>query len=213
MNEFLLPEQLCSQAEATLFRWLAPHPEWREAEHDGGPEDWDRMVGSTYYELPGVAVLIDPLLPAQGRERFLSWLDERVGGRTVSVLTTIRWHSRDRETLAARYRRAGGPAWNAVPRGVSPKPLRGAGETVYWLPAAQTLVAGDRLLGDERDGGLRLCPDSWLEDVTVDRLGLARLLRPLLELPVERVLVSHGEPVLRDGRAALARAIRAVEGG
>jgi hypothetical protein len=36
-------------------------------------------------------------------------------------------------------------------------------------------------------------------------------MRPLLELPVERLLVSHGEPVLRDGRAELAHAIRAAE--
>ena len=43
--------------------------------------------------------------------------------------------------------------------------------------------------------------------MSVDRAGLARLMRPLLELPIERVLVSHGEPVLRDGRAALARAL------
>jgi hypothetical protein len=33
-------------------------------------------------------------------------------------------------------------------------------------------------------------------------------LRPLLDLPVEMVLVSHGEPVLRDGRNALARALK-----
>jgi hypothetical protein len=32
-------------------------------------------------------------------------------------------------------------------------------------------------------------------------------MRPLLELPIERVLVSHGEPVLRGGHAALARAL------
>jgi hypothetical protein len=38
---------------------------------------------------------------------------------------------------------------------------------------------------------------------------LRALLLPLLDLPVERVLVSHGEPVLHDGRAALARALRA----
>jgi hypothetical protein len=52
-----------------------------------------------------------------------------------------------------------------------------------------------------------LCPQSWLEDVQVNRPGLADLLAPLLELPIERVLVSHGEPVLHDGRAALAHAI------
>jgi hypothetical protein len=32
-------------------------------------------------------------------------------------------------------------------------------------------------------------------------------LRPLLELPVELVLVSHGEPVLADGQRALATAL------
>jgi hypothetical protein len=29
----------------------------------------------------------------------------------------------------------------------------------------------------------------------------------LLDLPVELVLVSHGEPVLKDGRAAIERAL------
>ena len=32
---------------------------------------------------------------------------------------------------------------------------------------------------------------------------LRRALEPLLELPVERVLASHGEPVLADGGAAI----------
>ena len=37
--------------------------------------------------------------------------------------------------------------------------------------------------------------------------GVAQLMLSLLDLPIERVLVSHGEPVLHDGRAALAQAI------
>jgi hypothetical protein len=37
--------------------------------------------------------------------------------------------------------------------------------------------------------------------------SLAALLRPLLELEIERVLVSHGEPVLSDGRRALEAAL------
>ena len=40
-----------------------------------------------------------------------------------------------------------------------------------------------------------------------------QLLRPLVQLPIERVLVSHGEPVLRDGRAALVRAIAEAKAG
>jgi len=81
---------------------------------------------------------------------------------------------------------------------------------MFWLPGAAALIAGDRLLGGGEGvplGRLRLCPESWLEGTQVDRAGLALLLRPLLELQIERVLVSHGEPVLHDGRAELARAI------
>jgi hypothetical protein len=188
-----------------LVRWTAPNPDWQPAPA-GSAGDWGPIVGSVLYEQPHVVALIDPLLPTEGREGFLRWLDGRVAGRAVTILTTIRWHRRDREELADRYRPNTTRAWNAVPAGVTPKPLRGAGETMYWLPAVATLVAGDRLIVT-KEAGLQLCPQSWLEDVHVNRPGLADLLAPLLELSIERVLVSHGEPVLHDGRAALARAI------
>jgi hypothetical protein len=168
------------------------------------------MVGSVLYEPPGTVVLIDPLLPSTERAEFLAWLDERVGGRPVSILTTIRWHRRDRKELAERYRANTTRAWNMVPAGVKRRPLRGGGETFFWLPAVAALVAGDGLIGAD-GGGLRLCPQSWLEDVRANRVELAALMRPLLGLPIERVLVSHGEPVLRDGHSALARAIGEAE--
>jgi glyoxylase-like metal-dependent hydrolase (beta-lactamase superfamily II) len=83
-----------------------------------------------------------------------------------------------------------------------------AGETMLWLPGPRALVPGDRLLGDDR-GGLRMCPSGWLRylqpGLTEDELREA--LRPLLDLPIELVLVSHGEPVLEDGRAAVERAL------
>jgi hypothetical protein len=199
------PDSPAVEIAPGLLRWTAPHPHWQPAPA-GSAEDWGPIVGSVLYEQPDVVTLIDPLLPTDGREGFLRWLDGRVAGRSVSILTTIRWHRRDREELAERYSANTTRAWNAVPAGVTPRPLRGAGETMYWLPAAATLVAGDRLIVTE-DAGLQLCPQSWLEDVHVNRPGLADLLAPLLELPIERVLVSHGGPVLHDGRAALARAI------
>jgi hypothetical protein len=59
------------------------------------------------------------------------------------------------------------------------------------------------LLGDEK-GGVRLCPESWLPS-GVKHPKVRAALRPLLELPIERILVSHGEPVLTGGRRALAR--------
>jgi hypothetical protein len=203
-----------TELAAGLYRWTAPHPAWRPGAAPGSPDDWPKLVGSVLYEPGEGAVLIDPLLPPPGeqRELLLGWLDERLEGRPVSILTTIRHHRRDRDLLAARYAGRSGRAWNAVPPGVEPKPLRGAGETDYWLPGAGALVFGDRLLGDGR-GGAMLCPESWLREVSVDRAGLAHQMRPLIELPVELLLVSHGEPVLRDGRAALARAIREVGEG
>jgi hypothetical protein len=189
-----------------LLRWTAAHPDWDPDAARGTPGDWEQLVGSVLYEQPDVATLIDPLIPREQRDGFLRWLDERIAGRPVSILTTIHWHRRDRDELAERYRAQTGRAWNAVPAGVKPRPLRGAGETLFWLPDVATLVAGDRLIAPA-DAGLRLCPQSWLQDVHVNRPGLADLLAPLLELPIERVLVSHGEPVLHDGRAALAHAI------
>jgi hypothetical protein len=81
-----------------------------------------------------------------------------------------------------------------------------AAEVVYWLPDQRALVVGDVLLGAgakprATDDPLRLCPEGWLGKQTHDDLRSS--LQPVLELPVERVLVSHGRPVLHDGAAAL----------
>lgn len=196
---------------AGLVRWSAPHPDWKSDAEPGSSSDWEQMVGSVLYETPaGVVVLIDPLLPMLERGLFLHWLDEHVEGRPVSILTTIQWHRRDREELAERYRENTTRAWNYLPPGVEQRPLYRAGETLFWLPAVATLVAGDRLIGDGA-GGVQVCPQSWLTEVPANRAEVARLLRELLVLPIERVLVSHGEPVLRQGHAALGRAIAEAE--
>ena len=84
-------------------------------------------------------------------------------------------------------------------------------EVVCWLPEHRAVVAGDVLLGAGAKPRatrepLRLCPEGWLGNATHE--DLRETLRPLLELPVERVLVSHGEPVLRGGRRALERVLR-----
>ena len=65
----------------------------------------------------------------------------------------------------------------------------------------------DWVIAAARDTGaaLRLCPERWLGKATHD--DLRESLAPLLDLPVTRVLVSHGEPVLRDGAAAIRAAL------
>jgi len=183
-----------------LWRWTVRHPEWEADAEPDSPADWPPDVGCVAYETAGSVVLIDPLVVD-------SWtpLDELVAGRTVSVLKTIGWHRRSSDEAIARY-----SASTAVPAGVEAIELPEAGETIFWLPAPRALVPGDRIIGTD-GGGLRLCPESWLRYLP-SGIGLEELrvqLRPLLALPVERVLVSHGEPVLERGHDALVEALAA----
>jgi len=108
--------------------------------------------------------------------------------------------------VVQRYGASSSRVKRSLPAGVESIVLRGARETMFWLPEHRTLVPGDRILGAP-DGGLTLCPESWLYWVRVDRDELRTLLQPLLELPIERVLVSHGNPVLSGGAAALRRCL------
>lgn len=129
-------------------------------------------------------------------------------GRPVRVLTTIGFHRRSRDEVVRRFDATTSRAKASLPEGVETVTIRRAGETMVWLPGPRALVPGDRLLGDGA-GGVRMCPPEWLRyldpGLTYDELRDA--LRPLLELPIEMVLVSHGEPVVRDGHAAVERAL------
>ena len=187
-----------------LYRWTARHPAWEAGAEPGSPGDWPAEVGCAAYAAPEALVLVDPLVA--GWEA-LDALVER-HGKPVAVLTTMRFHGRSRAEVAERYGATLVSHRDEPPEGVRRIPVERADESMVWLEAAGALVPGDRLLGDGA-GGLRMCPESWLgylpDPPALDVLREA--LRPLLELPVERVLVSHGEPVLRDGRAALRAAL------
>ncbi|HEX8120091.1 MAG TPA: hypothetical protein VF549_02390 [Solirubrobacteraceae bacterium] len=185
-----------------LWRWTAKHPAWNPGGEPGGVDDWPEDVGCVAYAAPRALVLVDPLVPEPA---FLDDLDALVEERDlpVSILQTVRFHSRSRDELERRYADRLAPEPGP---GVEPVPIAGAGETMVWLSEPRALVPGDRLLGDGA-GGLRMSPDSWMRYLGLDQAGLAESLRPLLDLPVEHVIVSHGEPVLGDGRAVIARAI------
>jgi glyoxylase-like metal-dependent hydrolase (beta-lactamase superfamily II) len=182
-----------------LWRWSGLHPDWTPDE--GGPEGWEQEVGCVYYEAPEAVVLVDPLVPLEDEERFWRALDrdvERVA-KPVRILLTVSWHGRSTEAIATRY---GAATDGPLPSGVEGHAAPAGEETVYWLPEHAALVFGDVVLG--ADGGVRLCPETWLDGTLAQ---LEAELRPLLDLPVERLLVSHGEPVLEGGHAALARAL------
>jgi hypothetical protein len=131
------------------------------------------------------------------------------------VLITVYWHGRSTRDLSAKRvwasTRSATPlrnrgigvtdvfrAGDELPAGIRAFQTARSAEVMYWLPDQRALVVGDMLLGSP----LRLCPERWLGKQTHDDLRAS--LRPVLELPLERVLVSHGEPVLEDGGTALA---------
>lgn len=199
-----------------LWRWTGYHEEWKQD------------VGCVFYETEDGVVLIDPLVPPEEPARFLNALDREVAGQPVHVLVTIFWHTRSAAALVQRYgarvwapstsraavaRRAGVVTdtfrpGDELPGGVQAYRTARRTEVVYWIPAQASLVPGDVLLGDEQ-AGVRMCPESWLPDGTKHG-HLAASLTPLLDLPIRRILVSHGEPVLRDAQAALATALGAA---
>jgi glyoxylase-like metal-dependent hydrolase (beta-lactamase superfamily II) len=183
-----------------LRRWTAWHDEWQQD------------VGSLAVDTEDGLVLIDPLDPPRGL------------GRPAHVLLTCHWHARstrmgevwaheravkllaNRGVEVSRPFAPGDPLPGRIQAFGTPRP----GEVVYWLPRQRALAVGDVLLGagaKPRDTGapLRLCPERWLGKASHDDLREA--LAPLLDLRLSRVLVSHGEPVLRRGRAALADAL------
>jgi len=184
-----------------LRYWTAPHPSWEPGAEPESEGDWPEQVGCVLFEAPDAVVFIDPLVP----DSLWPDLDERVAGRRVVVLTTIRWHGRSRDAVLERYGGTEGP----MPAGVEPIPVEGFGETLYWLPEPRALVAGDHLIGDG-EGGARMCPSRWLDEMpeTGGLEDLRAALSPLLELPVEHLLLSHWEPVIGGGRDALAAALR-----
>jgi glyoxylase-like metal-dependent hydrolase (beta-lactamase superfamily II) len=193
-----------------LFRWTSIHPEADPEAAPESPGDWGPYVGSVAYAAPNATVLVDPLVPAD-RPKLQAELDALVAkhGQPVVIVTTLQFHRRSRDELADRYKASTSRARKNLPRDVETVVIQSAGETMFWLPKARALIPGDRLLGDDQTGGVRLCPDSWLRYLPsgMKQAGLRESLRPLLDLPVELVLVSHGEPVLENGREAIAAAL------
>jgi hypothetical protein len=187
-----------------LHRWTAPHPDYEPDPEPDSPADWPEQVGCVAYEAPDTLVLIDPLVP----DELWPAVDRLAEGRRVAVLTTIGFHRRSRDVVAERYGATTSRSKKTLPKGVETITIARAGETMVWIPEHAALVPGDRILGG-RDGGLRVCPESWLRYLPsgITRDELREALRPLLELPIELVLVSHGEAVLSGGRDALARAL------
>jgi glyoxylase-like metal-dependent hydrolase (beta-lactamase superfamily II) len=193
------------ELQTGVWHWEAPHPEWTT------PDDWDHQAVSSYAIDDGERLLLfDPLaVPNQ--------IEELAGGRETAIVLTSPWHQRDAVGLAERL---GAPIY-VPPPDREPDPIRGniftAGErlpvgvdafagreepydVVLYVESRRAVVAGDTLV--DRGHGLEILVD-WLPE-GVTREQVAEGLRPLLDLPVEIVLATHGGPT---DRTALERAL------
>ncbi len=213
------------QIRPRLWRWTATHPDWSPDE--GGPDGWEPEVSSHALVEEDALVLIDPLVPDDDEDRFWRALDGDVEhhGAPQIVLTGY-WHARSSQTIFDRYPDA--RVWvpeaaaeralewveptdtfapgDRLPGGVESKKTEYTTEVLLWIPSQRALAAGDVLLGTP-EGGVRVCPDSWLAK-GVSPVALREQLRALLlDLPIELVLLAHGTPVREDAHAQLEAAL------
>ena len=194
-----------------LWTWTAAHPDWKEDE--GGPEGWGPEVRSYAYDSGGCLALIDPLEPP-------SLVEGLVESQDVAVLLTMYMHKRSAAQCVERFGASvyapnerleripfaahGYDVGDELPGGVVAQAGGYPFEMVLWIPAHGAIVAADVLIGGE--SGLRVHPDAWLAPGHTHE-GVREALRPLLELPIELILLTHGDPVLEDGREALRAAL------
>jgi glyoxylase-like metal-dependent hydrolase (beta-lactamase superfamily II) len=182
-----------------LWYWTAIHPTW-----------YDNEVGSYAWDAGSSVVLLDPLSPP-------TLVDELVSGKEVATVLTCDWHDRSAPELVERlgspvHAPAGGDGGldaelfepgAPLPGGIQAYRATHPGETALWIGELNAIVVGDALI--TKDGAL-IIPPTWLpENDTV--AAVQQRLAPLLDLPVELVLTTHGEPVRESGGEALRKAL------
>jgi hypothetical protein len=192
-----------------LWIWRAEHPGWKP------DADWQPVVTSTYVESGGERLVLDPLAPPSDAVEVWKRLDDRPPTVAVVLLPD---HVRDVDLFVRRYgARPFGPMFffpDDVPR-TKLEPIRfddklpgglvalydgrGRLETPLWLPEQRVIVFGDALT--ERSGELRV----W--DSPSHEKRVLPALRALLELPFEKVIISHCDREPVHARAAFERAL------
>ena len=192
------------EVQTGLWHWEATHPDWKPG------EDWGPAVSSYAIDDGERLLLFDPLaLPGL--------VDGLAAVRETAIVLTSPWHARDGRSLAERL---GVPLYVPPPDEGDPNPVEGrvfrAGDRlpvgveafpgmepndlVLWVESRKALVVGDTLI--DRGRGLEFPADWANKGVPPEQIVAA--LRPLLALPVELVLPTHGAPA---DRAALERAL------
>ena len=212
-----------------LWHWEAPHAQWRSSE-PWGPEvssyaidDGERLLLFDPLAVPtkieelatdreGAIVLTNPWHERDSRD-----LVERLGLPVYTPLPDTAEYLMEKWGLTAEQVGDGSPdvvwllkqgigearpyaAGDQLDVGVEAFPGQKPNDMVLWSESRRTVIAGDTLV--DFGNGLEINP-RWLgPDMT--REQVVEGLRPLLDLPVEHMLATHGVPF---ERADLERAL------
>jgi glyoxylase-like metal-dependent hydrolase (beta-lactamase superfamily II) len=185
-----------------LFDPIAPPSEIVELAADRDPvivltAPWHERDTRSLVEQLGAPVFVPPPDTREDLMRKYGVTAEEAAGGSPDVAWLLAGDAGEAHLCAAGDR---------LPVGVEAFPGRLPNDLVLWIENRRALVVGDTLI--DFGHGLEISPE-WLPEVFwlprgVTREQIAEALRPLLELPVEHVLATHGGPT---DRAALERAL------
>ena len=207
------------------WHWQAPHPEWTPEER------WPRDVSSYAVDDGERLLLIDPLavpeplldlaarrqpvivLTQPWHDRDARTLATRLGAPVYTPPADTAQDFIDKFHVTAEQAGSGSTdldwlrrgeaeahwvaAGDELPIGVKAYLGREHNDLELWIEGQRALVLGDTVVDFGRGLGL----NEWLKG-GVSHDEVRRRLRPLLDLPIEVVLPTHGEPT---DRAALER--------
>ncbi len=214
-----------------LWHWQAPHPGWRDSEpwdpnvSSYAIVDDERLL---LFDPLGVPSEIEALaaeratvivLTAPWHERDAENLVARLGAPVYTTQPDSAQFLMDTYGITAEQAGDGSPdvVWllregkgeahvyapgDRLPFGADVFAGHKVNDTVLWIDSHRTVISGDTLV--DFGQGLEI-NERWLPP-GVTREEIAAGLRPLLDLPVEHVLATHGGPF---DRAALERALSA----
>jgi glyoxylase-like metal-dependent hydrolase (beta-lactamase superfamily II) len=212
-----------------LWHWEAPHPDWSPSEPwtenvssyaiDDGERLWLFDPLAPPPEITELAAERETaiVLTAPWHERGTRSLVERFRLPVFTPLPETAEDLMQKYGITAEQAGDGSPdlAWlvrenkgearpyapgDRLPFGAEAYPGREPQDVVLWIESHRTVISGDTLV--DFGQGLEI-PLGWLREA-VTREQVVEGLRPLLELPVEHVLPTHGRPT---DRAALERAL------
>ncbi len=189
---------------SSLTWWFSPHPAWEPG------EDWPQDVPVVMFETDAEVVLFDPFLPPSA--------DLESHEKRVRVLLTQPAHYRGTADFVDRYgasvwappkaewrRRPNPTTATELPQGVEAMELDGEPQqVVFFIREHRTLVTGDVLSGT--GGRLHVFVDE------ADEAKLLPALEALAELPIEQVIIPHGDLILRGGAARIRAAVAEARG-